>query len=73
MNAEIVVVWPFLLDGHIRLQLVLETIITSSQDGVAQARILALHFCTRRPAEASAETTSPVNNGRLLMMNDGCG
>ena len=51
MNAEIVVVWPFLLDGHIRLQLVLETTITSSQDGVAQARILAHHFRTRRPAK----------------------
>jgi hypothetical protein len=50
-NAEIAVAWPFLLDGHIRLQLVLETTITASRDGVAEARILAHHFRTRRPAQ----------------------
>jgi hypothetical protein len=48
MNAEIVVAWPRLLDGRIRLQLVLETIITSSKDGVAEARILGYDFRTRR-------------------------
>lgn len=51
-KAEIAIAWPFLLDGHIRLQLVLETTITSSEGGVAQARILSHHFRTRRPAEA---------------------
>jgi hypothetical protein len=52
MKAEIAIAWPFLLDGHIRLQLVLETTVTASQDGVAEARILSYHFRTRRPAEA---------------------
>ena len=51
-KAEIAIAWPFLLDGHIRLQLVLETTITSSGNGVAEARILSYHFRTRRPAEA---------------------
>jgi hypothetical protein len=51
MNAEIVIAWPFRLDGYIRLQLVLEATITGSQDGIAEARILAHHFRTRRPAE----------------------
>ena len=51
MKAEIAVAWPRLLDGHIRLQLVLEATITGSQDGVTEARILAYHFRTRGPAE----------------------
>ena len=51
MKAEIAVAWPFLLDGHIRLQLVLQATILSSQDGVAEARILAYHFRTGGPAE----------------------
>jgi hypothetical protein len=50
MKTEIVVAWPCLLDGHIRLQLMLEATITSSQDGVAKARILAYDFRTRRAA-----------------------
>ena len=52
MVAESAVAWPFLLDGHIRLQLVLEAIITASEDGLAEARVLAYHFRTRRRAEA---------------------
>ena len=52
MNAEIVLEWPRLLDGHIRLQLVLEATITGSQEGVAEARILAYQFRTRGSAEA---------------------
>ena len=52
MKAEIAVAWPFLLDGQIRLQLVLETTITGSHGGVAEARILTYHFRTRRSAEA---------------------
>ena len=48
MNAEIVVAWPRLLDGRIRLQLVLQVMITGSQEGAAEARILAYDFRTRR-------------------------
>jgi hypothetical protein len=54
MNAEIVVAWPRLLDGRIRLQLVLDAIITSSKDGVAEARILAYDFRTAGPADTGA-------------------
>jgi hypothetical protein len=50
MKAEIAVAWPFLLDGHIRLQLVLQATILSSQDVVAEARILAYYFRTGGPA-----------------------
>jgi hypothetical protein len=46
MKAEIAVAWPLLLDGHIRLQLMLKTIITSCQDGVVEARILEYDFRT---------------------------
>jgi hypothetical protein len=52
MKAEIAIAWPYLLDGHIRLQLMLETTITRTQAGVAEARIFSYYFRTRRPAEA---------------------
>ena len=48
MEAQIAIAWPFLLDGRIPLQLVLAATITGSQDGVAEARILAYDFRTRR-------------------------
>ena len=48
MEAQIALPWPFLLDGRIPLQLVLDTTITGSQNGVAEARILAYDFRTRR-------------------------
>jgi hypothetical protein len=54
MKAEIVLAWPRLLDGHIRLQLVLEATITGSQGGVTEARILAYQFRTRGPVETGA-------------------
>ena len=44
--------WPFLLDGRIPLQLVLDATITGSHDGMADARIWTYRFRTRRPAEA---------------------
>ena len=57
-RTEIAIAWPFLLDGHIRLQLTIEAVITSSQDSVAEARILKYHFRTRRPVES--ERTEPA-------------
>jgi hypothetical protein len=45
MNAEIVVGWPSFLDDY-PLQVVLQVTITGTQDGVAEARILAYHFRT---------------------------
>jgi hypothetical protein len=58
-NVEIVVAWPRLLDGRVRLQLVLETIITSSQDGVTEARILTYDFRTR-PLAAAQQRAEPA-------------
>jgi hypothetical protein len=48
MNAEIVVAWPPRQDDRILLELVLKVSITDSQDGVAEARILAYDFRTLR-------------------------
>ena len=59
MKAEVAVAWPLLLDGRIRLQLVLEVTITGNQDGVAEARILTYHFRTRRPADPE-QTAEPA-------------
>ena len=49
MNAQIVIDWPPPLDDH-RLQLVLQVIITGSEDGVAEAQILSYDFRTAKPA-----------------------
>lgn len=51
MHAEIAVAWPRLPDGQIRLQLVLDEIITGSLDGMTEAHILAYDFRTCRLAE----------------------
>jgi hypothetical protein len=59
MKAEIAVAWPRLLEGRIRLQLVLEATITGSQDGVVEARIRAYDFRTRRPTEVE-QITEPA-------------
>jgi hypothetical protein len=48
MEAQIALAWPFLLDDRVPLQLVLDTTITSTQHAVAEARILAYDFRTRR-------------------------
>ena len=48
MNAEIVLDWPRLRDDWIHLELVLRVTITSNQDNVAEARILAYDFRTSR-------------------------
>ena len=50
MVAQIALAWPLLLDGRVPLQLLLNTTITGSRDGVAEARILAYDFRTRRAA-----------------------
>jgi hypothetical protein len=46
MDAEILVAWPRLLDGRIRLLLVLQVAITDTQNGVVQGRILRYDFRT---------------------------
>jgi hypothetical protein len=66
MNAEIAVAWPFLLDGHIHLKLILQTTIISSQNSVAEARVLAHHFRTCGPAEAWNIQLSASNAGLQL-------
>jgi hypothetical protein len=50
MDAEIVLGWPSFLDDY-QLQLVLQVIITGSEDGVAEAQILAYRFRTADSAE----------------------
>ena len=55
MNAEIVVDWPHLLEGRIRLQLVLEVTITDNRDGVAHGRVALYDFRTAGLAEKKKE------------------
>jgi hypothetical protein len=61
MKAEIAVAWPRLLDGRMRLDLVLQATITGSQDGVVKARIRAYDFRTAgRACGERRERVSPV-------------
>ena len=46
MAAEVALSWPFLLGGRVRLQLVLQVRIISSEDGMLEAQILAYDFRT---------------------------
>jgi hypothetical protein len=46
MNAEIVLDWPWLRDGWIHLELVLRVTITSNEDSVIEAQVLAYAFRT---------------------------
>ena len=55
MNVEIVVDWPHLLEGRIRLQLVLEVTITDNRDGVAHGRVALYDFRTAGLAEEKKE------------------
>jgi len=52
MKAEIAIAWPSLLEGRIRLQLVLKVSITDSQEGMVKARIQAYDFRTCRAGAA---------------------
>ena len=73
MNAEIVIAWPRLLDGRIRLQLVLATIITSSKDSVAEARILAYDFRTAGLAKVETEELNrPPGYEAIHRLSSGC-
>ena len=56
MIAEIAVAWPSLLEGRIRLELVLQVTVIHTRDGVAEARILAYDFRTRPDGGSAAES-----------------
>jgi hypothetical protein len=55
MNAEIVLDWPRLLEGRIRLRLVLEATVTDNRDGVAHARVALYDFRIAGLAEEKKE------------------
>ena len=61
MIAEIAVAWPSLLEGRIRLELVLQVTVIHTRDGVAEARILAYDFRTRT---AEAQQRAELAPGR---------
>ena len=61
MSAEVALDWPRLLGGSTRLQLVLQVTITSSQDGVAEARIWTHDFRTRRSGGGTRLLTHPAD------------
>jgi hypothetical protein len=66
MKTDIAIAWPFLLDGRVRLQLVIEAKITSCGENWAEARITRHQFRTRkewelteRPVQQPLETPAP--------------
>ena len=49
VQCEISIAWPVLLEPHIRLQLVLKSVITRSEDQVIMSRVSKYEFRTRGP------------------------
>ena len=47
MKAEISIAWPVLLDGRVRLQLVIEGAIARSEGGLTAVQIWKYHYRTR--------------------------
>ena len=47
MKAEISIAWPVLLDGRVRLQLVIEGAIARSEAGLTKVQIWKYHYRTR--------------------------
>jgi hypothetical protein len=49
MKAEISIAWPVLLDGRVRLQLVIDGAIVRSEAGLTAVQIWKYHYRTRGP------------------------
>ena len=49
MKAEISIAWPVLLDGRVRLQLVIDGAIARSEGGLTAVQIWKYHYRTRGP------------------------
>jgi hypothetical protein len=80
MKAEIWIAWPVLLDGRVRLQLVVEGKVVGIQDGLNVVSILKHHYRTRgtseqsengqrmlavMPALESSQTAADARSGRI--------
>jgi hypothetical protein len=50
-KIQIAIAWPYLLDDHVRLQLIIEAVVTKVADGIAEAAILQHDFRTRKERE----------------------
>lgn len=68
MNIELSVVWPVLLDGRVRLKLIVHGIIVRSEGLMAAAKIVKYYFRTRGATEALAVVAAeaPVYAGSSL-------
>lgn len=55
MKVQIAIVWPYLLEDRVRLQLIIETIVTKVADGIAEAAILQYDFRTRKEQEPAPD------------------
>jgi hypothetical protein len=62
MMTEISIAWPVLLDGRVRLQLVIEGAIVRSEAGLTAVQIWKYHYRTRGPW-AQEETRQPIPMG----------
>ena len=62
MKAEISIAWPVLLDGRVRLQLVIDGTIVRSDAGLTAVQIWKYHYRTRGPW-AQEETRERIPMG----------
>lgn len=59
MKIQIAIAWPFLLEDRVRLQLVIEAIVTKVADGIVEAAIMQYDFRTRKD-EVPAAAAGPI-------------
>jgi hypothetical protein len=54
VKLQIAIAWPCLLNDSVRLQLIIEAVVTKVANGIAEAAILRYDFRTRKEEERSA-------------------
>jgi hypothetical protein len=72
MKFQLAISWPCLLEDRVRLQLIVDAIVTKVADGVAEATIVQHDFRTRRDQHLAASGTvcaegqaMPLHTGEL--------
>jgi hypothetical protein len=67
MKVQLAISWPCLLENRVRLQLIVDAIVTNVADGVAEAAIVQHDFRTRRDQQPAAAGDT-VHVGRQAVL-----
>ncbi|HLI82778.1 MAG TPA: hypothetical protein VKV17_02610 [Bryobacteraceae bacterium] len=64
-KLQLAISWPVLLENRVRLQVIMDAIVTKVEDGVAEATILQYDFRTRKDPAVSAAGAIPEQRQAL--------